>query len=72
MQRIVQLTNLYSQQGADKIQDIVKRMLGVKSVRVNFQEQNMRLETSGEDFDFVFHNIKYLIKQIEPEVTVRW
>jgi hypothetical protein len=49
----------------------VKKIDGVTSVSVNFLGQKMVLEAPDDQFDAVLAEAKTLIKQIEPDVTVK-
>ena len=57
MKKTIKLLDLDCGHCADKIQNAVKKIDGVTSVSVNFLGQKMVLEA--------------LIKQIEPDVTVK-
>ena len=65
MKKTIKLLDLDCGHCADKIQNAVKKIDGVTSVSVNF------LEAPDDQFDAVLAEAKALIKQIEPDVTVK-
>ena len=62
MKKTIKLLDLDCGHCADKIQNAVKKIDGVTSVSVNFLGQKMILEAP---------EAKALIKQIEPDVTIK-
>lgn len=71
MKKTIKLLDLDCSHCADKIQNAVKKIDGVTSVSVNFLGQKMVLEAPDDQFDAVLAEAKALIKQIEPDVTVK-
>ena len=71
MKKTIKLLDLDCGHCADKIQNAVKKIDGVTSVSVNFLGQKMILEAPDDQFDAVLAEAKALIKQIEPDVTVK-
>ena len=71
MKKTIKLLDLDCGHCADKIQNAVKKIDGVASVSVNFLGQKMVLEAPDDQFDTVLAEAKTLIKQIEPDVTVK-
>lgn len=71
MKKTIKLLDLDCGHCADKIQNAVKKIDGVTSVSVNFLGQKMVLEAPDNQFDTVLAEAKTLIKQIEPDVTVK-
>ena len=84
MKKTIKLLDLDCGHCADKIQNAVKKIDGVTnasvsfmtqkmvtSVSVNFLGQKMVLEAPDDQFDAVLAEAKALIKQIEPDVTVK-
>ena len=70
-EKTIKLLDLDCGHCADKIQNAVKKIDGVTSVSVNFLGQKMVLEAPDDQFDAVLAEAKALIKQIEPDVTVK-
>jgi two-component system sensor histidine kinase KdpD len=70
-EKTIKLLDLDCGHCADKIQNAVKKIDGVTSVSVNFLGQKMVLEAPDDQFDAVLAEAKTLIKQIEPDVTVK-
>ena len=70
-EKTIKLLDLDCGHCADKIQNAVKKIDGVTSVSVNFLGQKMVLEAPDDQFDTVLAEAKTLIKQIEPDVTVK-
>ena len=70
-EKTIKLLDLDCGHCADKIQNAVKKIDGVTSVSVNFLGQKMILEAPDDQFDAVLAEAKALIKQIEPDVTVK-
>ena len=71
MKKTIKLLDLDCGHCADKIQNAVKKIEGVTSVSVNFLGHKMVLEAPDNQFDAVLAEAKTLIKQIEPDVTVK-
>ena len=71
MKKTIKLLDLDCGHCADKIQNAVTKIDGVTSVSVNFLGQKMVLEAPDDQFDTVLAEAKTLIKQIEPDVTVK-
>ena len=71
MNKTIKLLDLDCGHCADKIQNAVKKIDGVTSVSVNFLGQKMILEAPDDQFDAVLAEAKALIKQIEPDVTIK-
>ena len=71
MKKTIKLLDLDCGHCADKIQNAVKKIDGVTSLSVNFLGQKMVLEAPDDQFDAVLAEAKTLIKQIEPDVTVK-
>ena len=71
MKKTIKLLDLDCGHCADKIQNAVKKIDGVTSVSVNFLGQKMILEAPDDQFDAVLAEAKALIKQIEPDVTIK-
>lgn len=70
-EKTIKLLDLDCGHCADKIQNAVKKIDGVTSVSVNFLGQKMILEAPDDQFDAVLAEAKALIKQIEPDVTIK-
>ena len=70
-EKTIKLLDLDCGHCADKIQNAVKKIDGVTSVSVNFLGQKMVLEAPDDQFDAVLAEAKALIKQIEPDVTIK-
>ena len=71
MNKTIKLLDLDCGHCADKIQNAGTKSDGVTSVSVNFLGQKMVLEAPDDQFDAVLAEAKTLIKQIEPDVTVK-
>ena len=55
---------------ANKIQDAVSKVDGVKSVTVNFMTQKMIIEIDDDRFEEVFKVVVKTAKKVEPDFEV--
>lgn len=70
MKKTMKLKDLDCANCAAKIENAVKKLEGVTSVKVNFLSQKMELEAPDDKYSSIVAEAKKLIKKIEPEVTV--
>ncbi len=70
MKKTMKLKDLDCANCAAKIENAVKKLEGVTSVKVNFLSQKMELEAPDDKYSSIVAEAKRLIKKIEPEVTV--
>ena len=71
MKKTIKLLDLDCGHCAGKIQNAGKKIDGVTSVSVNFLGPKMILEAPDDQFDAVLAEANALIKQIEPDVTIK-
>ena len=71
MKKTIKLLDLDCGHCADKIQNAVKKIDGVTSVSVNLLRHKIVLEAPDDQLYPVLAEAKALIKQIEPDVTVK-
>ncbi len=71
MKKIIKLQDLDCANCAAKIENAVKKLEGVTSVKVNFLSQKMELEAPDDKYDAVLNEARKVIKKIEPDVTVK-
>ena len=55
---------------ANKIQDAVSKIEGVKSVSVNFMTQKMILDIEDSQYDEVYKRVIKTAKKVEPDFEV--
>ena len=55
---------------ANKIQDAVSKIDGVKSVNVNFMTQKMILDIEDSQYDEVYKKVIKTAKRVEPDFEV--
>lgn len=55
---------------ANKIQDAVSKIDGVKSVSVNFMTQKMILDIEDSQYDEVYKKVIKTAKRVEPDFEV--
>lgn len=70
MKKVFELEDLDCAHCAQKMQDAVAKLEGVKSVTVNFLAQKMTLEADDEVFDSVLKKAVKEIAKVEPDCTV--
>lgn len=71
MKKVMKLQDLDCANCAAKIENAVKKLEGVTSVKVNFLSQKMELEAPDDRYEFVLDEAKKIIKKIEPDVVVK-
>ncbi len=71
MKKVMKLQDLDCANCAAKIENAVKKLEGVTSVKVNFLSQKMELEAPDDRYEFVLDEAKKIIKKIEPDVIVK-
>ncbi len=70
MKKVFELEDLDCAHCAQKMQDAVAKLEGVKSVTVNFLAQKMTLEADDDVFDSVLKKAVKEIAKVEPDCTV--
>lgn len=55
---------------AEKVEDAIRKIDGVKDVRVNFMTQKMTLEADDDRFDEILKEAVNTGKKIEPDFSV--
>lgn len=70
MKKVFELEDLECAHCAQKMQDAVAKLEGVKSVTVNFLAQKMTLEADDDVFDSVLKKAVKEIAKVEPDCTV--
>ena len=55
---------------AGKVEDAIKKIPGVKEVRVNFMTQKMILDAEDDKFDEIYQEALKVAKKIEPDFCV--
>lgn len=71
MKKVMKLQDLDCANCAAKIENAVKKLEGVTSVKVNFLSQKMELEAPDDRYETVLDEAKKIIKKIEPDVVVK-
>lgn len=71
MKKVMKLQDLDCANCAAKIENAVKKLEGVTSVKVNFLSQKMELEAPDDRYELVLDEAKKIIKKIEPDVVVK-
>lgn len=70
MKKTFELEDLDCANCAQKMQDAVAKLDGVKYVTVNFLSQKMTLEADDDVFDSVLKKAVKEIRKVEPDCTV--
>lgn len=70
MKKIIKLENLDCAACANKMEEMIHKINGVKEVSVNFLTQKIKLEIDGENYDTIIMEIKKVIKRVEPECKI--
>lgn len=55
---------------AQKLEDAIKKVDGVKSVSVNFMTQKLTLEADDSEFDDVLDRVVKLAADVEPDCEI--
>ena len=55
---------------AQKVEDAIKKIDGVKDAKVNFMMQKFTLEAADEDFERILDEAIAAGKRVEPDFTV--
>lgn len=55
---------------AQKLEDQIKKVPGVKSARVNFMTQKLTLEADDAEFDDVLDRVVKLTADVEPDCEI--
>ena len=70
MKKTFELEDLDCAHCAQKMQEAIAKIDGVKNVSVNFLAQKMLLEADDDVFDKVLKEAVATIKKVEPDCTV--
>ena len=70
MKKVFKLEGLNCAHCAAKIEEMVGKLEGVKSVVINFMTTKMTLESIDENFEEIIANVKKLVNEIEPDVNM--
>ncbi len=70
MKKSFELEDLDCAHCAQKMQEAIAKIDGVKNVSVNFLAQKMLLEADDDVFDKVLKEAVATIKKVEPDCTV--
>lgn len=71
MKKVIKLENLDCAHCAQKMEDALKKLDGVKNVEVNFMLQKMTIEADDESFDKVIAEAKKVCKRVEPDCLLK-
>lgn len=70
MKKVFRLEDLDCAHCAQKMEDGIRKLDGVKDVKVNFIMQKMTLEADDEKFDDVVKAAVQICKKIEPDCRI--
>lgn len=70
MKKIFELENLDCANCAAKIEDAVRKIVGVEAVQVSFMTQKMSLEAVDEKFEEIVNQVEKIMHDVEDEVTL--
>lgn len=70
MKKIFELENLDCANCAAKIEDAVRKIVGVEAVQVSFMTQKMSLEAVDEKFEEIVNQVEKIMHDVEEEVTL--
>jgi copper chaperone CopZ len=70
MRKVFKLDEIDCAVCAGKLEDAIKKLDGVQSVKVNFLTQKLTLEAADDDFDAVFDAVIKLAADIEPDCEI--
>ena len=70
MKTVFKLEGLDCAKCAEKIEEKVSKLEGVKSVVINFMTTKMTLESVDENIADVVEKVKKLINEVEPDVNM--
>ena len=69
MKKIFKLEDLDCANCANKIEEKIREIEGVKNVSVSFMAQKLSLEAPDELFEKILEEAKKIVKKIEPDVN---
>lgn len=69
MKKIFKLEDLDCANCANKIEEKIREIKGVKNVSVSFMAQKLSLEAPDELFEKILEEAKKIVKKIEPDVN---
>lgn len=69
MKKIFKLEDLDCANCANKIEEKIREIEGVKNVSVSFMTQKLSLEAPDELFEKILEEAKKIVKKIEPDVN---
>lgn len=70
MRKVYRLEDLDCANCAQKMEDGIRKLEGVRDVSVNFIGQRMTLEAEDADFDRILKAVVKTIRKIEPDCRV--
>ncbi|MEG0268876.1 MAG: cation transporter [Clostridia bacterium] len=70
MKKVFKLNDLDCANCAAKMESAIQKINGVTACTVNFMTQKMSLEVADESFEHVLHEVKAVIKKVEPDCTL--
>lgn len=70
MRKVYRLEDLDCANCAQKMEDGIRKLDGVRDVSVNFIGQRMTLEADDADFDRILKAVVKTIRKIEPDCRV--
>lgn len=71
MKKTIKLQDLDCANCAAKMENAIRKLEGVTSVKVNFLSQRMELEAPDEQYTSIYDEAKKIIHKIEPDVTIK-
>ncbi len=70
MRKVFKLEDLDCAHCAQKMEDGIRKLDGVKDVKVNFIMQKLTLEADDDKFDDVLRSAVQVCKKIEPDCRI--
>ena len=70
MKKTYRLQDLDCANCAAKLEDLVSKLPGVESARVNFLSQKLVLEADGSQLDAIVSAAKQAAKKVDPDIVI--
>ncbi len=70
MKKSFKLEELDCAHCAQKMEDAIAKLEGVKKVNVNFMAQKMILEADDDKFEEILDKVQKVIKDVEPDCQI--
>ncbi len=70
MKKIFMMEDLECAHCASKMEEAIKKLDGVHSVRVNFLAQKMSLDAADDRFEAILDEAAKICKKFEPDCTI--